>query len=166
MPPRNWIATVHSETAQPSRRFLATVRYRRHISRRDRDQTAKHFWLSIAKSLDGRIDPNAFATNGEDRLLRGAGECRPGSKYARPPLTILSMTNPSESPFRDCTSEQVFGDVFRQLTDDGIRSLWSRIQEELHRGGTGAVGTYLDSEFTQLLQEFDRELDRASRIEE
>lgn len=75
------------------------------------------------------------------------------------------MTALPESPFGDCTSEQVFGEVSRRLREDGIRSLWSRIQEELHRGGTGAVGTYLDSEFTQLLQEFDRELDRASQPE-
>lgn len=76
------------------------------------------------------------------------------------------MSETSESPFRDCTSEQVFDEVSRCLSQDVVRSLWSRIQEELSRGGNGAVGTYIDSEFTQLLQEFDRELDLAARIEE
>lgn len=65
----------------------------------------------------------------------------------------------SESPFRNCTSKQVFEEVTKMLDSDDTRSLWSRVQREFRRKGVQAVGTYLDSEFTQLQQAFERDLE-------
>lgn len=68
----------------------------------------------------------------------------------------------AESPFRDCSAEHVFLEVSKQLATDEMRSLWSRVADELRRSGPGAVATYLDSEFTQLQQDFEQEVQRVA----
>ena len=70
-----------------------------------------------------------------------------------------------ESPFRDCTADQVFAEISARLRTDEMRSLWSRIQEELDRSGTDAVATYLDTEFARPQQDFECELARSPQIE-
>ena len=72
---------------------------------------------------------------------------------------------PKESPFDHCSIEDVYKEINKKLTTDELRSLWGRVQEELKRKGPESVATYLDSEFTQLKQDFDHDLDRLSPLD-
>jgi hypothetical protein len=68
----------------------------------------------------------------------------------------------TDRPFSECSSEHVFEELTKQLVSEETRSLWSRMHAELRRKGVPAVGTYLDSEFTQMLQDFEAELARVA----
>ena len=67
---------------------------------------------------------------------------------------------PEEMSLPGCNSDSVFGDVTRRAQSPAVRSLWSRLREEMGRAGVGGAGSYLEGEFTRLNGEFEAELRR------
>jgi len=65
---------------------------------------------------------------------------------------------PPKPPFTDCTADHVFAELSAALSTSDVRTLWTRLQEEIKRQGVGASATYLGGEFARLKQEFIQEL--------
>lgn len=66
------------------------------------------------------------------------------------------------NPFEGCDTKRVLEDVGKAVTSPETQSLWGRILEERHRGGKGAVTTYLGGEFARIKQDFLQELTRVT----
>ena len=68
-------------------------------------------------------------------------------------------TNAHETPpFADCSADNVFAEISARASTPELRTLWTRLQDEIGRDGVGASAAYLSGEFTRLKQEFTREL--------
>lgn len=72
---------------------------------------------------------------------------------------------PGDPRFDQCNAEQVFAEVARRLATSELQTLWKRLHDELNSGGPSAVGTYLDSEFAQVVQNFHGSLNRVILLE-
>jgi len=56
------------------------------------------------------------------------------------------------NPFDGLNTKSVLDKVPAGLTSERSRSLWRRVDSELHRGGVGAVDTYLRALFSEVIQ--------------
>ncbi len=66
----------------------------------------------------------------------------------------------SKDGFETSDSSYVFNEVKKMLDSGEIRSLWRRIESEMHSGGVGAVETYLRSSFEELVQQIKESANR------
>jgi len=67
---------------------------------------------------------------------------------------------PDPSPFEGCDSETVFDQVTKGVTSAEVRTLWTRMLQEIRRNSLAAAVSYLESEFDRTRSDLLRELDR------
>ncbi len=64
--------------------------------------------------------------------------------------------------FDDVSTRSILGNVPTNLRGEGSRSLWQRIDSEFTSGGSGAVTSYLRSQFEEIATRLHDELGSAT----
>jgi hypothetical protein len=67
---------------------------------------------------------------------------------------------PDALPFEGCDSETVFDQVTKGVPSAEVRTLWTRMLQEIRRNRPAAAVSYLGSEFGRTRADLLRELDR------